>query len=58
MDVDHRKVQDGRRRPVEKAVDDVDQMENFSLHFSTVDVDSCIFLGQQQAALFITPNTQ
>ena len=42
----------GRRRPAEKGrMVDVEHIEKGSI----VDVDGCLFLDQQQAALFITP---
>ena len=43
VNVDGRKVQDGRRQPVEKC------------RMVDVDVDGCLFLRRQQAALFIMP---
>ena len=57
VDVDHRKVQDGRCRPVEKTVDDVDQMENFSLHFST-GRPSCTFLRLTSTAAFFSVDSR
>ena len=58
--IDRRKVQDGRRRPVEKGgsrrqPDGKQQAALFYWSTSTVDVEGCLFLGRQQAALFITP---
>ena len=34
---------------------DVDQLKSLGFPFLQVDVDSCLFLGRWQAALFITP---